>query len=170
MYVSQHVPLTFQNFKNRSNKPSYPLEGVQIWFSIIQGEFSVWNVVRGSFFSLQELDANRRLKQQPNSTMANQAAGVRNLLTLALTSVVFLSQIVFVYSDLAPKEDDDDVKPPTDLKPGEVMTTLEPPKTSLGFIHAFIASFSVIIVSEIGDKTFFIAAIMSMVNIGFKLK
>ncbi|CAF4581533.1 unnamed protein product, partial [Rotaria sp. Silwood2] len=31
-----------------------------------------------------------------------------------------------------------------------------------GFIHAFIASISVIIVSELGDKTFFIAAIMAM--------
>ncbi|XP_062899189.1 transmembrane protein 165 [Mobula hypostoma] len=35
-------------------------------------------------------------------------------------------------------------------------------KTNLGFIHAFIASISVIIVSELGDKTFFIAAIMAM--------
>lgn len=34
----------------------------------------------------------------------------------------------------------------------------------VGFIHGFIASFSVIIVSEIGDKTFFIAAIMAMRN------
>lgn len=33
---------------------------------------------------------------------------------------------------------------------------------SVGFIHAFVSSFSVIIVSEIGDKTFFIAAIMAM--------
>ena len=33
---------------------------------------------------------------------------------------------------------------------------------NLGFIHAFVAALSVIIVSEIGDKTFFIAAIMSM--------
>jgi len=33
---------------------------------------------------------------------------------------------------------------------------------SQGFIHAFIASLSVIIVSELGDKTFFIAAIMAM--------
>ena len=32
----------------------------------------------------------------------------------------------------------------------------------LGFIHACVASFSVIIVSELGDKTFFITAIMSM--------
>ncbi|OTF78036.1 transmembrane protein 165-like protein [Euroglyphus maynei] len=30
------------------------------------------------------------------------------------------------------------------------------------FIHGYIASFSVIIVSELGDKTFFIAAIMAM--------
>lgn len=34
--------------------------------------------------------------------------------------------------------------------------------SSLGFIHAFVASFSVIVVSELGDKTFFIAAIMAM--------
>ncbi|GJQ81046.1 hypothetical protein Trydic_g21855 [Trypoxylus dichotomus] len=33
---------------------------------------------------------------------------------------------------------------------------------NVGFIHAFIASISVILVSEIGDKTFFIAAIMAM--------
>lgn len=32
----------------------------------------------------------------------------------------------------------------------------------LGFVHAFLASLSVIIVSELGDKTFFIAAIMAM--------
>jgi len=30
------------------------------------------------------------------------------------------------------------------------------------FLHGFIASLSMIIVSEIGDKTFFIAAIMAM--------
>ena len=35
-------------------------------------------------------------------------------------------------------------------------------KLSVGFIHAFLASISVIIVSELGDKTFFIAAIMAM--------
>merc|ERR1719245_301971 len=33
---------------------------------------------------------------------------------------------------------------------------------STGFAHAFIATLSVIIVSELGDKTFFIAAIMAM--------
>jgi putative Ca2+/H+ antiporter (TMEM165/GDT1 family) len=35
-------------------------------------------------------------------------------------------------------------------------------KGNLGFIHAFIESLSVIIVSELGDKTFLIAAIMAM--------
>lgn len=35
-------------------------------------------------------------------------------------------------------------------------------KANFGFIHAFFASLSVIVVSEIGDKTFFIAAIMAM--------
>lgn len=34
--------------------------------------------------------------------------------------------------------------------------------TDLSFIHAFLASLSVIVVSELGDKTFFIAAIMAM--------
>lgn len=33
---------------------------------------------------------------------------------------------------------------------------------NIGFIHAFVASLSVILVSELGDKTFFIAAIMAM--------
>ena len=32
----------------------------------------------------------------------------------------------------------------------------------MGFVHGFVASFCVIIVSELGDKTFFIAAILAM--------
>ena len=36
------------------------------------------------------------------------------------------------------------------------------PAPNLPFTHGFVASLSVIIVSEIGDKTFFIAAIMAM--------
>lgn len=96
--------------------------------------------------------------------MAHQQSVLSNFLTIILLLIVYIAQIVI--ADLEPQEEEvDDVKPPTDLKvkPDEMMTTLEPPKTNLGFIHAFIASFSVIIVSEIGDKTFFIAAIMSMV-------
>jgi len=37
-------------------------------------------------------------------------------------------------------------------------------EVDLGFIHAFLASLSVIVVSELGDKTFFIAAILAMKN------
>ena len=33
---------------------------------------------------------------------------------------------------------------------------------AVDFVHAFVASISVIIVSELGDKTFFIAALMAM--------
>ena len=33
-----------------------------------------------------------------------------------------------------------------------------------GFLHAFVEALSVIIVSELGDKTFFIAAILAMTN------
>ena len=54
---------------------------------------------------------------------------------------------------------DDDVKLPKPQMPVAI-----PVKTgvNLGFVHAFVASLSVIIVSELGDKTFFIAAIMAM--------
>ncbi|XP_042272510.1 transmembrane protein 165 isoform X1 [Thunnus albacares] len=45
---------------------------------------------------------------------------------------------------------------------GPAVSEDDPSKGNLGFIHAFVASFSVIIVSELGDKTFFIAAIMAM--------
>ena len=43
----------------------------------------------------------------------------------------------------------------------KIKETLEN-SANFGFIHAFIAAISVIIVSELGDKTFFIAAIMAM--------
>jgi putative Ca2+/H+ antiporter (TMEM165/GDT1 family) len=33
-----------------------------------------------------------------------------------------------------------------------------------GFLHGFVESLSVILVSELGDKTFFIAAILAMRN------
>lgn len=37
-----------------------------------------------------------------------------------------------------------------------------PSRQATSFTHAFAASFAVMVVSEIGDKTFFIAAIMAM--------
>lgn len=57
--------------------------------------------------------------------------------------------------------------PPTAMdlagdSPTSEQTISHDPVVSLGFVHAFVASISVIIVSELGDKTFFIAAIMAM--------
>ncbi|KAF2977582.1 hypothetical protein EK904_000336, partial [Melospiza melodia maxima] len=48
------------------------------------------------------------------------------------------------------------------VAPVHVVSEESADKTNLGFIHAFVAAISVIIVSELGDKTFFIAAIMAM--------
>lgn len=59
--------------------------------------------------------------------------------------------------DSKSKEEDEDAD---DDKHDTKKRRKEP--TSFGFLHAFIASLSVIVVSEIGDKTFFIAAIMAM--------
>lgn len=51
-----------------------------------------------------------------------------------------------------------------DAKQGKNLDSANKPSkdSNLGFIHAFIAAISVIVVSELGDKTFFIAAIMAM--------
>lgn len=48
--------------------------------------------------------------------------------------------------------------PANDSDSGSIFSNL----LEVGFVHAFIASLSVILVSELGDKTFFIAAIMAM--------
>ena len=62
-----------------------------------------------------------------------------------------------------------EIEPRYDEKYQIIMTSAKPDdamgsqiKDNLGFLHAFIASLSVIVVSELGDKTFFIAAIMAM--------
>jgi putative Ca2+/H+ antiporter (TMEM165/GDT1 family) len=47
---------------------------------------------------------------------------------------------------------------------GSTVLVLEPVVYSIKFASAFLASISMIIVSEFGDKTFFIAAIMAMRN------
>lgn len=47
-----------------------------------------------------------------------------------------------------------------DEKEGDIWGIL-----SVKFVRGFTASFLAILVSEIGDKTFFIAAIMSMVSV-----
>ena len=102
-------------------------------------------------------------KSNISGTMASLQKEFAKLLTLVLFVIIFALQVA---ADLAPNEEEEENVKSESKKTDETVTTLEPPKpgSNLGFIHAFIASFSVIIVSEIGDKTFFIAAIMSMVN------
>lgn len=62
---------------------------------------------------------------------------------------------------LVPNEKDEQ---PRNLPPDAESPTANTKVPDVTFLHAFIASISVILVSEIGDKTFFIAAIMSMTN------
>lgn len=93
-----------------------------------------------------------------------KALSYGKILTFISLYIIFLA--VEIRADLAPNEDDDDSGKAEIVNDQNLLneSTTQAPKGNLGFIHAFIASFSVIIVSEIGDKTFFIAAIMSMVS------
>jgi Ca2+/H+ antiporter, TMEM165/GDT1 family len=83
--------------------------------------------------------------------------------------LILLNLCLLIKADLQPMEiENDDVVLKAEIKEeklGSTTTTAAPTTSNLGFIHGFIASFSVIIVSEIGDKTFFIACIMAMVSV-----
>uniref|UniRef100_A0A2M4CRX6 GDT1 family protein n=1 Tax=Anopheles darlingi TaxID=43151 RepID=A0A2M4CRX6_ANODA len=71
-----------------------------------------------------------------------------------------------IAADKMPKEDISAVSDGDELAPngssGEPTEDKGLLSSDIGFVHAFAASFMVIIVSELGDKTFFIAAIMAM--------
>lgn len=82
-----------------------------------------------------------------------------------LAKILCVLLMISVIRSLPVDEDGD--QPPTVLpnivdSPTSEQTFNHVPVVSLGFVHAFVASLSVIIVSELGDKTFFIAAIMAM--------
>ncbi|XP_066286951.1 putative divalent cation/proton antiporter TMEM165 isoform X2 [Branchiostoma lanceolatum] len=122
----------------------------------------------------------------PPSSPASVA--FRRLLSLVLSQqvlfvVVMLAAIAHVAGEKMPFdiEDQEQEKAVQDIQKREVASTVALSKeagminaegdsiggsytkgANLGFIHAFVASLSVIIVSELGDKTFFIAAIMAM--------
>lgn len=75
-------------------------------------------------------------------------------------SLVCVTWFCVVNGEKEPQEQDNAAavsSPDTAVTQPTVKTT-----ENVGFIHAFVASISVILVSEIGDKTFFIAAIMAM--------
>ncbi|XP_037029469.1 transmembrane protein 165-like isoform X1 [Bradysia coprophila] len=83
-------------------------------------------------------------------------------------ALILLNQLYHgAYADIEPQPNlnYDDATIPTVPDKSHASTTDNKSSsfvTDLGFIHAFVASISVILVSELGDKTFFIAAIMAM--------
>ncbi|XP_059351381.1 transmembrane protein 165-like [Daphnia carinata] len=80
----------------------------------------------------------------------------------ALSFLIIAWLALQTYADKEPHEDSkEDISIEHGKSSKEIKGT-EAPLNDLGFAHAFIASLSVIIVSELGDKTFFIAAIMAM--------
>jgi len=83
----------------------------------------------------------------------------RMRLVLVLACSVFTFLTLNVNADKEPHEDtkENNVVKFTSLPSAGTTTS-----SDVGFNHGFIASLSVIVVSELGDKTFFIAAIMAM--------
>ncbi|KAG5275727.1 hypothetical protein AALO_G00123880 [Alosa alosa] len=99
--------------------------------------------------------------------MALSAAGWHGAISLicvllSLTVALFSVGVVGIQEEKPAQEQLPVEKAPTGRPNGPVVSPDDPSKGELGFIHAFVASISVIIVSELGDKTFFIAAIMAM--------
>jgi len=90
------------------------------------------------------------------------------LLTRAIVCYILLVasiQIVWAEVEPQPQESDvdfQDIKSDDNVAGTADDSNKKPPVGDVGFLHAFVAAFSVIIVSELGDKTFFIAAIMAM--------
>ena len=85
-----------------------------------------------------------------------------SLAVVFLYSVYLFSSLVScdsneVISDNSSKESE---KQEVSLSPAEVLAKKGSLVSDDDFIHGFLAALSVIIVSELGDKTFFIAAIM----------
>lgn len=94
---------------------------------------------------------------------------MKGKVTFLVTVVFIVSSCLVIESISEPISDVSESSKEHDAKKneessdeGSIIHTLRKRKGNLGFLHAFIASLSVIIVSELGDKTFFIAAIMAM--------
>ncbi|KAK3516489.1 hypothetical protein QTP70_019874 [Hemibagrus guttatus] len=93
----------------------------------------------------------------------SRPAEVKLLFVLLLVSVLSAGRVSGIQEEnkLAEVQQPAE-KAPTGQPAAPAISPDEPSKGNLGFIHAFVAAISVIIVSELGDKTFFIAAIMAM--------
>ncbi|KAG5326325.1 TM165 protein, partial [Pseudoatta argentina] len=84
--------------------------------------------------------------------------GTKHLIYACSLILTFYLSVVFC--EIEPRYDEKIELFATSTKLPEFVS--EKPQTGMGFLHAFVASLSVIVVSELGDKTFFIAAIMAM--------
>ncbi|CAH0395634.1 unnamed protein product [Bemisia tabaci] len=83
-------------------------------------------------------------------------------MTPYLLCLYLLQYMSSALAELEPLENVGEILLTTSKSHAAGTTEKNPVAANLGFVHAFIASLSVILVSEIGDKTFFIAAIMAM--------
>ncbi|CAF0837373.1 unnamed protein product [Adineta ricciae] len=93
------------------------------------------------------------------------AISARLLLLITFAIFTILSLSVYIYSKNYKNQAFFNIKFPSSngTKPAsDKIAEQTVQKGNLGFVHAFIASISVIVVSELGDKTFFIAAILAM--------
>ena len=89
--------------------------------------------------------------------MKNSSLAVVFLYSFYLFSSLVSCDSNEVISDNNSKESE---KKEVSLSPAEVLAKKGSLVSDDDFIHGFLAALSVIIVSELGDKTFFIAAIM----------
>jgi len=82
----------------------------------------------------------------------------RSWRTIAIQALLFVAALLPIIQ----AAESSDNKETTQSKHHVIETPAAVPFTKLPIVGAFVASWSMILVSEIGDKTFFIAAIMAM--------
>ena len=83
-----------------------------------------------------------------------------SLAVVFLSSFYLFSSLVSCESNEVISDNSKESEKEVSLSPAEVLAKKGTLVSDDDFIHGFLAALSVIIVSELGDKTFFIAAIM----------
>lgn len=92
----------------------------------------------------------------------NGKATILVTIVFIVSSCLVLECLSDTAGDVSESSKEHDGKNKASSDENSIIHSLRKSKGNVGFLHAFIASLSVIIVSELGDKTFFIAAIMAM--------
>lgn len=86
------------------------------------------------------------------------------VIQMVFTVILYLTALTTVCANIEIEQPNGISIEAESLQTGSTHTDTESDNVKKGFVSAFLASLGVIIVTEIGDKTFFIAAIMSMQN------